>query len=135
MSVSTIKNNVGSFESHNFEINTGTTSYSTGTIRCSKFPDGTMIQTCRMTLISSSSSSTGAFPYHKNVTVSFPVPFVGDIPSVFVGINEGAAYWNAGTATDVSGTETTLTETSISLGGDAASQTKTVTWIAIGRWF
>ena len=134
MADSILQNEIGSLESFDFELNPNTTDYSQGTIKCSKFQDGTMIQTCRMSLISSSSSSTGSFPYHKNIVVPFPVAFVGNIPSVFVGIDESAAYWNAGTAADVSGTETTLTETSISLGGDAASKTKTVTWIAIGRW-
>lgn len=100
-----------------------------GVASYTKRPDGTLMQWGYLAVTTNGSTSNGYFPYYGNATLTYPIPFVGDIPTVMVTIGESAGYWNSGTNGNG-----TLTGTTVSIGGDQNNATKTVRWMAIGRW-
>ena len=117
MATSIIKKNIGT-------VSTSSTS------TYEKSPDGTLIQWGRASATTNSSTGNGYLPYGGDVTITFPVPFVGDLPILMATPLESAGYWNGGTR----GTAPTLTQAVVGIGGDQNNATKTVCWMAIGRW-
>lgn len=107
----------------------GTISTNDG-ISYDKSPDGTLIQWGRANVTTNSTTNNGYIPYGGDVTITFPVPFVGDLPILMATPLESAGYWNGGTR----GTAPTLTQAVVGIGGDVNNTTKTLCWMAIGRW-
>lgn len=117
MATSVIKNDVGF-------------AYVSGTWNYTKLPNGTLIQWCRASVTTNTSTGNGYLPYGGDITLTFPVPFVGDLPILMATPHESAGYWNGGT----SGTAPTLTQATFGIGGDTNNATKTLSCMAIGRW-
>ena len=117
MATNVIKNDVGF-------------AYTSSTANYDKRPDGTLIQWGRASVTTNTATGNGYFPYGGDVTITFPTPFVGNVPILLVTPLESAGYWNGGTC----GTAPTLTQAVIGIGGDTNNATKTACWMAIGRW-
>ena len=95
-----------------------------------KSPDGTLFQWGKTTITTNSSTGNGYYPYGGLVTVTFPIPFVGDLPILLTNVQQNGAYWHSAT----SGSNQTLTTADFSIGGDTNNSAKPFNWIAIGRW-
>lgn len=94
-----------------------------------KLSDGTLLQWGSTTMTAPTDTSAGGGTYHysgeKNIT--FPIEFTST-PYVFANANELGAWWNA-QARNPSTTGVTL-----GIGGNNSTASKTVYWLAIGRW-
>lgn len=89
-----------------------------------KFSDGTLIQ--RGAVNVTTSTSGGKFDYRGAAALTYPLPFIST-PTVMANANDNAGFWNA-TAANVTSTTCTIT-----LAGNS-NTTKSVQWLAIGRW-
>ena len=89
-----------------------------------KFPDGTMIQHQRVNVPFDTADL-------NELDRTFPIPFVGEIPSVTATVNGSGQNWNAWTGSD------SLTGFTIFISrvGASGSVDRTTSWQAIGRWY
>ena len=91
-----------------------------------KLIDGTFIQ-WGLASVTTNASTSSAFPYKGESTVRFTEPFV-DTPCILTNVRDYAGWWNSAYSS------ATSSSVVISIGGNQNNATKSVDWMAIGRW-
>lgn len=88
--------------------------------------DGTLIQWGTIN-VKTSSNPGASFAYSGSGTLTFPIKY-SETPALVVSVADSAAYWNASLGSVGTSTAT------IYVAGDRNDTTKTIHWVATGRW-